>query len=148
MFANGAESTTVQSCSSISWNGSGTVLTALNLPALFRCSFSNLYQFHCRPCFNIYTYRYSSGWKWKNLFATSTQESHRSSLSSLVLFYLKKFHSPLLMTSRAAKNSPVTLVSTCSKFEWRTVCNHASLRTRFSPCMTYRLHTSKPDFGT
>ena len=31
-----------QSSSSTSWKGSGTVLTALNFPALFRCSFSNL----------------------------------------------------------------------------------------------------------
>lgn len=44
-----------QSSSSTSWNGNGTVLTALNLPALFRCSFSNLehwdsfLQFICVP---------------------------------------------------------------------------------------------------
>lgn len=31
-----------QSSSSTSWKGSGTVSTALNLPALFKCSFSNL----------------------------------------------------------------------------------------------------------
>lgn len=40
-FSNGHHSS-----SSTSWKGSGTVFTALNLPALFRCSFSNLD--HCK----------------------------------------------------------------------------------------------------
>ena len=40
-----------QSTSSTSSNGSGTGLTALNFPALLRCSFSNLGHYH--RCFRV-----------------------------------------------------------------------------------------------
>ena len=119
-----------QSSSSTSWKGSGTVLTALKLPALFRCSFSNLDNWNI-----IFSLEHWKGYMFFHINFNVIVHKR------LFYDYLKKFHSPLLITSRAAKNSTVTLMSTFSKLEWRTVCNQASLRIRFNPCMAYQSFT-------
>lgn len=91
-------------------------MNALYLPTLFKCSFSNLFE-----------WIKSQNQPRKGILYMSCD-------CNLCCCYLKKFHIPRRIISRLATTATIVCLCMKEKLKSRTVCSHANLSKMFKIC--------------